>query len=517
MLTMNMYQKVQLCKKQMLKITEISRKLEIDRKTVRKYYHMTLSEYLEYKRKLEEKSKVFEIYKDEILALMKVNKNVKNSKVYCSSIYDVLEEKYGKLPGGDRTLRNYINFLKRSTDYDNSPGIRLYQDVEDLPYGHQLQLDFGEQRIETGEKVYIFATVLSASRYKYVAVQRRPFRTVDVIEHLLNNFDIIGGIPNEIVIDQDKLMVVSENDGDIILTKAFKDFKEEQGFKLYVCRKADPESKGKVENLVKYVKTSFFSAREFSSFNSIPQRIINWLQRTANGKISKATGCIPSNLIEYEREALNSLRPSIYRKENFIDREKRRVNDKSCISVGSSFYSVPKKYIRKEVWIYKTKSELYIYTAIDGEQIAKHRLSLIPGKTVVDKRHIEDRSIRAITLKEKLKTYIDSELWSKFVEEQYKRYIRYYRNQHTAMSLFISQDLDINLLEEAIDMCFDLNRFSTRNLEETYNYVVGLKQEVVPDIVPQLLKNIKREKSPTIQRRNLSYYTSLISIVGGVL
>jgi len=514
---MNMYQKVQLCKKQMLKISEISRKLEIDRKTVRKYFNMTLSEYLEYKRKLEDKSKVFEAYKDEILALMKVNKSVKNNKVYCSSIYDVLEEKHGKLPGSDRTLRNYISFLKKSSDYDESKGIRLYQDVEDLPYGHQLQLDFGEQRIETGEKVFIFATVLSASRFKYVSVQNRPFRTVDVIEHLLNNFDIIGGIPNEIVIDQDKLMVVSENDGDIILTKAFKDFKNEQGFNLYVCRKADPETKGKVENLVKYVKTSFFSAREFSSLNEIPKRLNNWLVRTANGKISKATGCIPSDLIEYERQALKSLRPSIYRKENFIDREKRRVNEKSCISVGSSFYSVPKKYIKKEVWIYKTETELYIYTAIDGELIANHKLSLISGKTVIDKRHIEDRSISAITLKEKLKSNIQSELWAKFVEEQYKRYIRYYRNQHSAMMLFISKSVELELLEEAIEMCFELKSFSTRNLEESYNYILGLRSEVVPDIVPKLLKNIKREKSPEIQKRNLSYYTSLISIVGGAL
>ncbi|WP_168203535.1 transposase [Oceanispirochaeta crateris] len=101
----------------------------------------------------------------------------------------------------------------------------------------------------------------------------------------MNCFEYIGGIPHEIVIDQDRALVVSENQDDIILTKQFKDFKKEMGFSLYVCRKADPESKGKVENLVKFVKTSFFSGRQFNSFEEISPRLDSWLERRANGKI----------------------------------------------------------------------------------------------------------------------------------------------------------------------------------------------------------------------------------------
>jgi transposase len=48
--------------------------------------------------------------------------------------------------------------------------------------------------------------------------------------------EYIGGIPEEIVIDQDSTLVVSENHGDILLTKGFTQFKEEMGFRLYVCR-----------------------------------------------------------------------------------------------------------------------------------------------------------------------------------------------------------------------------------------------------------------------------------------
>jgi len=53
-------------------------------------------------------------------------------------------------------------------------------------------------------------------------------------------------------------MVVSENRGDIIYTRDFKQFTEEMDLKMYVCRKSDPESKGKIENLIKFIIWSPF-------------------------------------------------------------------------------------------------------------------------------------------------------------------------------------------------------------------------------------------------------------------
>jgi hypothetical protein len=73
---------------------------------------------------------------------------------------------------------------------------------------------------------------------------------------------------------------------------SFSDFVAEQGLKFYVCRAADPESKGKVENSVKLVKSNFFSGRAFADFDTLQaefgQRLM-W----ANRRISQATGMIP--------------------------------------------------------------------------------------------------------------------------------------------------------------------------------------------------------------------------------
>ena len=518
MIVMNMYQKIQNCKKQLLAKNQTASKLKISWKTVKKYWDMTEEEYLKYKMETDCKVKVFEPFKSDIISLLEVNKDILNNKVFASSIYDVLEEKYGTLPGGERTLRRYISYIKETSDFDCSKGIRFYTPVDELPFGKQLQLDFGETKINSGEKVYIFATVLSASRFKYVSVQDRPFKTVDVIRHLLDCFDCIGGIPEEIAIDQDKVMVVSENNGDIILTKTFSDFKNEQGFKLFVCRKADPETKGKVENLVKFIKTSFFSAREFNSTADIPLKLEKWLIRRANGKISMGNGCVPMDLISKEREALNPLRLSIYRTERVVDREPRKVYSTSLISVGSSYYSVPRKYIKKTVWIYQTNNKVLIYNEINGDLIASHNLSLLPGVQVIDKMHIRMNKQKLSYMKEQLDNALDSVLWKKFIDKQYSNFNRYFRDNYPSMLEFVKTEPDIDILEEAIELCFDIEKYSTNSLKESYKYVEGKKLEVIPDIIPSLIKNVTHVKnSPEIKKRNLKYYSSLFNLVGGII
>ena len=144
-------------------------------------------------------------------------------------------------------------------------------------------------------------------------MQDHPFSTMEVILHLLDCFEYIGGRPEELVIDQDRLMVVSENSGQIIFTKQFRSFIEEQELRLWVCRKAEPQSKGKVENLIKFVKTSFFSARCFYQVSEIPAKLNLWLSRRANGKICQATGRIPRVVLqEEEQKCLRSLRASVF-------------------------------------------------------------------------------------------------------------------------------------------------------------------------------------------------------------
>jgi len=54
----------------------------------------------------------------------------------------------------------------------------------------------------------------------------RPIKTDDIshVQMLLACFEYLGGVPAELVLDQDKLVAVSENYGDIIFTYEFENF-----------------------------------------------------------------------------------------------------------------------------------------------------------------------------------------------------------------------------------------------------------------------------------------------------
>lgn len=108
--------------------------------------------------------------------------------------------------------------------------VREYEAVVEQPMGKQMQVDWGETRQKTKDKkdvkLYCICFVLSNSRYKYVEWQDRPFTTRDTIRSHESAFQYFGGIPEEIAYDQDHLITVSENSGDIILTGEFQSYKK---------------------------------------------------------------------------------------------------------------------------------------------------------------------------------------------------------------------------------------------------------------------------------------------------
>ncbi len=183
--------------------------MEIDPKTVTKYCRMDEKEFQSYRSEIMFRDKVLGKYEKDILEIYEKNEF---KKLNMSSVYDYLEERYGNLPGNEKTLRNFISYLLQTDKLTLNKNIRAYTKVPELPFGKQMQLDFGQYTCLSGLKLFIFATVLSASRYKYVIFQDHPFKTKEVIFHLLSCFEYYGGKPKELVIDQDSLMVVSEND-----------------------------------------------------------------------------------------------------------------------------------------------------------------------------------------------------------------------------------------------------------------------------------------------------------------
>jgi hypothetical protein len=143
MISKAMYRQVQAFRRQGYSKASIVKALGLDPKTVAKYFEMEEEGFRAYRQEHLYRDKLFDGYRGEILEVYKANGF---RKLQVSSVYDYLEEKYGVLPANEQSLRNYIGYLIGTDGLRLDGTSRLYTKVPELPFGRQMQLDFGQYR-----------------------------------------------------------------------------------------------------------------------------------------------------------------------------------------------------------------------------------------------------------------------------------------------------------------------------------------------------------------------------------
>lgn len=102
-----------------------------------------------------------------------------------AQIMDRLKEHYKDNTIKERTLRNYLNNLRKEYNIPKVLEPRQYEAVPELPMGKQMQVDFGEKDLQNSKggktKVRDMGAVLSNSRYKYAEWSDKPLTTAKLI------------------------------------------------------------------------------------------------------------------------------------------------------------------------------------------------------------------------------------------------------------------------------------------------------------------------------------------------
>jgi len=283
-------------------------------KTVRKYYKMDCAPEDNHSKVRKQMAFDVEPFKSAIVEIVE-----RNPGCYMSSVYDVLVERFvgqdglDALPGNEQTLRNYIRHLRESGQIDEKAEPRRRYDVVDVPPpGEKAQVDFGQWDCGGGLVVHFACVLLWHSRLLGVFAQDHRFNAEEACRALHRFSCKCGGRVKTLVIDQDSVFVSEEVYGEVFETETFKAFLEEQEMTLWVCNKADPESKGCVENSVKFVKSSYFSARSFGCIDEVLRTLPAWVERK-NRRIHQGTYQVPQSVFEQvEKPALRPLLPSLY-------------------------------------------------------------------------------------------------------------------------------------------------------------------------------------------------------------
>ena len=170
-----------------------------------------------------------------------------------------LKEEFPEFECNRKTFYKYMKKLREQTGYIQFEG-RVTSVREESPPGYEAQVDFGQYRMKDlyGKpvRVYFFCMVLAYSRMHYVYFSREPFTTQTAIQAHEFAFQFFGGRTQMIMYDQDRVFVVDENFGNILLVPKFEAYVKKVGFSVRLCRPRDPQSKGKVETFVRYIKES---------------------------------------------------------------------------------------------------------------------------------------------------------------------------------------------------------------------------------------------------------------------
>lgn len=352
--------------------SQVSRHLELDYKTVDKYWGMTNEEYIKLSLETKSRDKKVDKYKDMILSWIEINRDMSTAQ-----IYDWLKENYGEVDFKDRTLRLYVNNLRAENNLTKVLSTRQYEQVPEIPMGYQAQVDFGQiwlKRMNGSKiKVYCFAIVLSHSRYKFLWWSDKPFTTATFIDAHNRAFEYFGGMPKEMVYDQDRLLTVSENSGDIIYTEGFQNYLDSARFKVRLCRAFDPESKGKIEAVVKFAKYNFARFRIFEDINSFNDDSFKWLERTGNMKVHEVTKKVPAEVFTLEKEHLKPI-PNLFGNFNLSNILTYIVRKNNTVLYKQNSYQVPKGTYQPglEVELKISDNKMDIVNNKTGEIIASH-------------------------------------------------------------------------------------------------------------------------------------------------
>lgn len=386
-----MYHEVNKMKRAGHSISHIANFLGINWRTVKKMLSLDDKDYEQYLLSQFQRPKELSIYEHFVK-----NKLDRFPETSASQMHDWLKEYDCNFPDvHPKTVYNFVIWVRQEYNIPKEKKYREYTAVEELPFGKQAQVDFGEynMRKSTGgiKKVYFFSMVLSRSRHKYIFFSDTPFTSnLAVLAHE-KAFSYFQGIPKEVVYDQDNVFIKDENAGDLILTSVFKNYVENRKFTTWFCRKADPESKGKVENVVKYIKQNFLYNRSFHDLETLQEEASAWLNRTANHNPHGKTKLPPFELWLQEKEHLLAYTPL---KLQFNQASLYKVRKDNVIVYKSNLYSLPIgtwKNKETKVVVEKHSNVLHIKD-LSGKLICCHEIALGKGETIQNNNHKRDTS-----------------------------------------------------------------------------------------------------------------------------
>ena len=253
--------------------------------------------------------------------------------------------------------------------------------------GEQGQVDWGHFGFITHHgrtcRLYGFVMTLGWSRASYLRFTVSLDSTWFIRCHL-HAFAYLGGVPKRLLYDNLKSVVLWRDAEEVVhWNPRFLDFADVAGFSPQACKPYRPQTKGKVENGVKYVRGNFWPGLHFQDLDDLNNQALAWLNTTANPRVHGTTGEVPFSRLR--AEGLQDASKALTYDTSVLT--SRRSSKDCVISYEGNLYSVPAAYARKTLQVKITEAGELVICSEVGQELARHRVLLGRGERSVQAEH----------------------------------------------------------------------------------------------------------------------------------
>ena len=348
--------------------SEIARRLDLDRKTVRTILRDTVwrpyrrveradTLLLEHARYLEHRAPLVQ-YSGRIL-------------------FQELRQARG-YRGSYETVRRFVRPLRAAEQAAERATVRF-----ETPPGQQSQIDWGQARVYFRSRpitLHVFILTLGYSRRSFhePCVGETLSQFLDAHER---GFEHFGGHTREHLYDRPRTVCQPAREGRIVWNATFKQFADYWGFEPHLCRPYRAQTKGKVESGVKYFKRNFLPGWTFIDDHDLLEQLRQWERDVADVRVHGTTHERPADRFARERDALIATtgQPGF----RLDASQPRRVAEDYLVSFEANRYSVPFRLVGQTVEVSRRAGRVLInhrgvLVADHPELSDKYQMRILP-------------------------------------------------------------------------------------------------------------------------------------------
>ncbi len=294
----------------------------------------------------------------------------KEPRLKSTRIHQDLVRDYG-FTGSYPTVQRYVDRARPKAPEPVS------ERFETAP-GHQAQVDWShEEPIRTTSglelPLYGFHMVLGHSRDAFLGLVGSQDLVTFWACHRAA-FNHFGGIPAEILYDRTKTVIRSHvghehREGERLYHPEALASAHHYGFRLRLCRPYRPQTKGKVESDVSYVRERLLRAHDFSDYEQANRRWADWNADIARRRVHGTHSEIVAVRAERDLAALGAVPGIPYL---VVARTQRKVARDGLISFEGRRYAIGGAKPGETVELRLGAAEIEVYSILSGERYCSH-------------------------------------------------------------------------------------------------------------------------------------------------